>query len=491
MHILVVFALLFGALGIAQAQQPTPPSSSSVQAGMLMSGTINARQPRHVYFFEGSRGEVIHFNLSVTRGDLDVMLALFDDTGQLVLLRDDISGSTANLSLTHNFERDGRYYVLVTRFGYGLGSTSGDFELRLERIGIIPEQGSTLRFDIPVINTISNTQPQVYYTFRGQRGDIINVDMVRSSGTLDPYLQIVDSQRFLLASNDDAPGQNTRNARIENLLIEEDGTYIIVATRYGQEAGDSAGTFVLTVTQSQDSGVGNSDRVPTLLDYNQASEGTLDNARYERYYAFEALRDDLITITMNQTSGRLDAYLVLTNAGLQPLIEDDDSGGGRNARISRYRIPADGRYFIIARRAGGPDGNSAGGYRLQLQYDGSAFDGVPLEVPRLLYGTAVSDAITEEDPSSLFAFWGVQGDIIRISMNRASGDLDPLLELLDSRGQRLLRDDDGSGSANALIDRYTLPYTGVYYILAKRYDGNLKPATTSGQFNLILSQILP
>ena len=145
-----------------------------------------------------------------------------------------------------------------------------------------------------------------------------------------PYLQVLDSQRFIIADNDDIPGAESKNARIENLLIEEDGVYIIVASRYGEVAGDSAGSFVLSIDESTNSGLGNSTLAPFPMQMNQVVEGEISASNYERYYTFNARKDDLITIKMDRNrQGRLDSYLILANAGLISLIEDDDSGQGK------------------------------------------------------------------------------------------------------------------------------------------------------------------
>lgn len=473
--------VLWGAL-VVYAQPTTPELVHQEPA----SGRIDNSTPRVAYRFVGSKGEVVRLTLEVTQGNLDPVLTVFEDGGRMVANQDDHSEGEP---LTLTLENDARYIVVVGRFGYALGTTNGTYTLTLERVGVLSQQGSTLRYDVPVIDIISNTQPQVYYTFRAQAGDLLTISMERNSGTLDPYLQVLDSDRFLIASNDDAEGENSRNARIDNLLIERDGVYIVVATRYGQAAGNSAGSFVLTVATSPFSGLGNSARAPATIQYNQTVENTLNGINYERFYRFSGKQDDIVTVTLDQRSGRFDAYLVLADSQLVPLIEDDDSGGGRNARIDRFRLPADGTYILIAMRFGGATGEGEGGYRLTLQYNGTAYANVPEDIPRLLYGTTVNDRINDDDPSSLYAFWGRKGDVITATMTQLDGNLDPVLELLDSQRRRLLRDDDSGGGKNAAIERYVLPYTGVYYLEAKRYDGNLGNANTSGNFRLVLAQV--
>lgn len=473
---------------VAAQESDETADGGGIEIGSVIEGRIDNQTPRQVYYIDGLRGEVIQFQLQATSGNLDPVLSVFDNTGTLIFSRDDTRGNLnieQNLTLT----KTDRYFVVVGRFGYSLGSTTGDFELRMERAGVLSEQGSTLRYGDSVIGTISNTNPQVYYTFQATEGDIITIDMVRGSGTLDPYIQIVNSDRYVVADNDDAIGANTRNARVEGLLIEQTGTYIIVASRYGTVADGSAGSFVLTIDTAENSGLGNSTLAPFPIAYGETVEGTLTSQQYERFYTFTAQKDDLITIAMDLgQGGRLDSYMILANAGFLPLIEDDDGGNGQNARITNYRIPANGIYYIIATRYGGKEGTSEGPYSVRLESAGNAFDGVAEGVPTIAYGTTVTGNINNDNPEQLYAFYAEQGDTITISMNRSDGNLDSVVELLDNFQQRILRDDDGGNNQDSRVERYNIPYTGLYYIRAKRYDGTNGDPTTTGSYTLVLAQ---
>lgn len=485
----VIFIILLLSLNPIVAQESDDPvDESGVEFGSVIEGRIDNRNPRQVYYIDGLRGEVIQFDLSAISGNLDPVLSVFDNTGQLVFYRDDTRG---NLNIEQNLtlEQTSRYFVVVGRFGYSLGATSGDFELHMERTGVLSEQGSTLRFGDSVIDTVSNTNPQVYYTFQATEGDILTVEMVRASGTLDPYLQVVNSDRFVIADNDDQIGSDTKNARINTLLIESTGTYIIVASRYGGVAGDSAGSFALTIDEADNSGIGNSSLAPLPIKYGETIEGTLTNVQYERFYTFNARRDDLISVSMQRGgSGRLDSYLILANAGFLSMIEDDDGGTGQNAKISQYRIPADGTYYVIATRYSGKEGTSEGDYKLTLDSAGNAFDTVEEGVSTINYGTSITGNIRDDHEEDLYAFYAQQGDTITFSMNRTDGNLDAVLELLDNLQQRILRDDDGGNGQNARVERYNIPYTGLYYIRAQRYDGTNGDPTTTGSYVMVLAQ---
>lgn len=473
----------------ATAQDEPEQPEIGVAYGGIISGRINNNSPRAVYYFDGLRGEVVSITLSATSGDLDPVLTLLDAAGQIIISRDDTAGTRDVRVNAFSIPQSSRYYVVVGRFGYGLGSTSGDFELDVERIGVSSASGSALRYGDSVINNITSMTPQVYYSFRAERGDIVNVRMLRDSGDLDPYLQLVNSNAFVIADNDDIPGSGL-NAQISELLIEESGTYIIVATRYGESAGTSTGRFILTLEQARGSGLGNSAQSAVLMLIGDTMEDELTVDTFARYYAFDARANDLITARMSRAGGSLDAFLVLADSTLQEIVSDDDSGGGQNAEIRSFLIPTDGRYYLIATRFERETGTTVGRYRLELQNLGNAFDGVPEGAQRLAYGTTTTGRIDDTAPESLYAFFGTEGDAITVSLNRGDGDLDPQVAILGSDLSVLAQDDDGGGGQNARIARYVLPETGLYYIRAGRFSGEDGNINTQGSFILVLARVM-
>ena len=477
------------ALTVVSLAQDEEADTESISVGTQLEGRIDDESPRVVYSINGTRGAIVQVRLVTTSGDLDPVLLMFDPNNNLLVHRDDTAGNR-NVDLTLTFQETGTYLIVVGRFGYQVGTTSGDYQLSIERVGVSSDEGSSLQYGIPITNIITNTQPQLFFTFEATQGDIINITMVRSSGSLDPYIQLLDSNRFLIAENDDATG-DTFNARIQAFVINQTGTYIIVATRYLQALGNSAGSFVLTVEEASNSGLGNSRFAPAGISFDETIIAELSENRYERYYVFQGNRDQIISISMTRTqfAGQLDAYLILTNSGFQPLIEDDDSGEGSSALIEEFRLPYDGLYYIIATRFEQEAGTSFGEYNLTLTDEGSAFSDVAPEIPRLLYGTTIEGSITATETDALFAFWGTQGERVIITMDRTSGNLDAVLELLDAQQIRMLRDDDSGFENNAQIDA-VLSYTGLHYIRATRYDGTANDPNTTGNFRLSLTRII-
>ncbi|MBC7871583.1 MAG: PPC domain-containing protein, partial [Chitinophagaceae bacterium] len=369
--------------------------------GEIATGQIDNLTPYEVYDFDGLRGDYLSIRAGATDGNLDVVLTILDSSGRALASRDDSAGSLDAQIETLLIQSSERYSIVVARFGYGLGSTSGSYELLIERIGNSSASGSGLRYGDSISNTITNTDPELYYSFRARQGDIINVTMQQLSGDLDPYLQVVqveDGQTIVLFESDDSiPG--SLDAQVENFIVPQDSTYYIVATRYGQVAGISTGNFLLTLEESANSGQGNSAQAALPIMMSAIVEGTLNEEVFQRYYRFEAAQDDILTIKLSRIEGDLDSYLILADANLQELIFDDDSGEGtQNSQISDFVIPASGTYYLIATRFEQAAGNTSGRYRLELEGEGNAFVTVPENVARIRYGTAVTGSIDEITP---------------------------------------------------------------------------------------------
>lgn len=496
-HRLPIFTLIFLVLVLAiapvNAQDDEENAPPSLTYGDVITGRLDNFTSSATYSFEALRGDFVAVRLRPTSGNLDPVLTILDNTGSPLLTRDDSRGSLEAYEDSLLIRQSGVYTVIVARFGYALGSTVGEYELTVERIGNSSASGSALRYGDTVLNTINNTSPEFFYSFRANEGDIVNIAM-RAIGDLDPKLQvvhIVDGQALVMVESDDTPDSpdaRILDAHIDELIIPATATYYIVATRYGGEAGLSNGNFVLTIEEAANSGLGNTARTAGLIRLGGQVEGEITNDGFRRYYRFEAQQDDIISISMSQQSGTLDTYIILTNAGLRPLVEDDDSGVGRNSLIENYVIPASGTYYIIATRFEEEAGTSTGRFRLQLNDEGNAFDGVVATAQRINYNLTVTGSIDDVTSSALYAFFGTEGDVLTITLNRGDGNLDPVLRLLDSRERELVRDDDGGTDRNSRIEQYTLPDTGLYYISAERFEA-VGEIPTTGSYILVLALV--
>jgi uncharacterized protein YfaP (DUF2135 family) len=87
------------------------------------------------------------------------------------------------------------------------------------------------------------------FSFTGAAGDVVNIAMNATQGSLDPLLYVIGPDGALVAQNDDAVAGENTNSLIANLALPADGTYIIIATHFGGPYGGTTGAYSLTLTQ--------------------------------------------------------------------------------------------------------------------------------------------------------------------------------------------------------------------------------------------------
>lgn len=103
----------------------------------------------------------------------------------------------------------------------------------------------------PISATIDGQFWSYSYCFNGNAGDIITIAMDATSGDLDTYLELQDSNRIKLTENDDID-KDSKNSLIQYTLPTT-GAYYISAGRYGDDTGKTFGEFSLTLSSASGS----------------------------------------------------------------------------------------------------------------------------------------------------------------------------------------------------------------------------------------------
>ncbi|MFN8372218.1 MAG: PPC domain-containing protein [Anaerolineae bacterium] len=342
---------------------------------------------------------------------------------------------------------------------------------------------------------IDNRTPSEEYVFEGEAGDIISISLTATSSrdNLDTLLILINQDGREIARNDDinTAGGNY-NSQISGFVLPDDGTYLIIATRFQQENGESTGEYELTLNLRV---LGEGEEI-------LAEEGEITNRRPSEEYEFDGNAGDIVTITMIDTSQdqTLDSQVILLDEDGNELARNDDafdSNVGRlNSQIFAYELPEDGTYTVVATRYQEADGSSVGEYEVSVvvyaaediqtteQGTGDEQDSV------LEYGETIQGEIDDENFQQIYTFEGSEGDIVTITMIDVSAEdsLDPLLILLDPAGTEVTRNDDGDsaivGQFNSQIRNLTLPADGTYTIIATRFSQ--ETGTTVGEYELSL-----
>lgn len=97
-----------------------------------------------------------------------------------------------------------------------------------------------------VRGTISADNKFDVYTFNGEAGQVVDIRMERTQGSLDTSLFLISPSLFEVAANDDAIIGTTTDSLIDGFTLPETGRYIILATHFATIYGGTTGTYQLS-----------------------------------------------------------------------------------------------------------------------------------------------------------------------------------------------------------------------------------------------------
>lgn len=295
---------------------------------------------------------------------LDPYVFVYDSGGNLIA-QDDDSGTGYNSLLDVRVVSGATYYVKAAAYGtstgtyaLGLKATSDDYgngfssatALSLasngsgSKTGKIEKPGDQdlFRFVAPISGTMTITQ-SAYYS------------------QLDSKLVVYNGSREVLASDDNGGGGTNSRVTID---VTAGATYYLKATAHGS----STGAYILRFSTA----TGGSDDFPntfsaarqiTLASNGSGSQnGSIERSGDVDMFRIVAPVSGTMTITQSARSGSsLDSLVTVYNASQSQIASDDDSGGGRNARV-QIQVTAGATYYVKA----GAYGTSTGAYTLQF-----------------------------------------------------------------------------------------------------------------------------
>ncbi len=340
------------------------------------------------------------------------------------------------------------------------------------------------------------------YTFTATAGQQVSIS--ESSAAFDSYLFLLKPSETVvnfsttIQDDDGGGGVNGFDSRIPAnsglLTLTETGTYSIIANVVSHSGSPATGG-AYSVTFSFGTGtscppaaipISNGQTLNGSLAAGDCSLG--DNSRYD-IYSFSASAGQQVAITMT-AAAPVDAYLILVGPDDDTIAENDNGGGGTNARIPPVAgafgtLPATGTYTILANSS---LANQFGPYSISLSFAGSNCPSTPIALGQTINGSlAAGDCRLPVDGSFLdaYTFSGTAGQQIAIAQNSTA--FDSFLILLSPTGASIAGDDDGGGGNNARIPPtggFSLPDTGTYTILANSFD----PAGT-GAYSVTLTSV--
>jgi hypothetical protein len=536
-----------------------------IAPGETVIGELSTNVQTTTFTFSGTTGQTVSIDLASE--DFDPLARLRAPNGREIAADDDSGpGLYANIRLA--LPESGEYTIVVdgNRGFTGQRVISGRFALTLNLEGaeVAAAPTATPAAAAPsgeVVGSIAYGEvqtgeltpelQQAVYTFSGTAGEVINIAL--DAVDFDATVVLLDAAGNELTRDDDSgPGLN---ALISGYTLPATGEYRIVVDGYRGVQGDRQllGAYTLTLSSGADIAQGATPTAipgatqaptsapqpgaptPTALPSLPPSEpgriavgeviaGELTADLQTASYTFTGTAGEAVTIAL--TANGFDPFLRLLDASGAELTTDDDGGGGLNARISNFILPASGDYTIVVDAYRGPAGDRPASGTFSLTLNVSA-PGTVMATPTLSAevatatpqpGTVTQPPPVETTPTATpagpltaptstpvapvatlrpgaiptpaalgfdgvltatftgapdeaitFRFGAVAGDVVTISAS-SGGQIDTSMTLIGPNGEALASDDDGGESFDPELRALKLPDTGEYVIVLTPFN---------------------
>jgi hypothetical protein len=238
-----------------------PAAGNEVVYGQPLKGTINARWYDD-WTLTTDAGDTITITAtsdaatSDVEGNLQPEVILLGGSGQE--LNHGYTGQDGASAIIERYTLDtpGTYTVRVSRASGKTGMSSGPYTLMvtLEGSGVggaaLEPVTGTIELGSAVEGQVTNERWADSWTFTGEAGQVIDILVERTEGTLIPLLAILDSNDQPLTSA--YYEQTWDQAIIRNYSLPSAGDYKIVVSRDGDQGGYTSGTYSLLVRPHSD-----------------------------------------------------------------------------------------------------------------------------------------------------------------------------------------------------------------------------------------------
>ncbi|MCX5885490.1 MAG: RHS repeat protein [Proteobacteria bacterium] len=308
-----------------------------------MTGSISTVGEKDNYTFTATAGDTATIRVAVTSGSMNPSLELYDSTGTKVASNYSSSGNYT--SIDKSLTTGGTYTIVV--YDYGNDET-GDYNLTYLNLrtacnATALTSGQTISRSLDVIGEVD------FYKFTATAGDGATIKVVRTSGTMNPYIELYDSTGTKVASNYSSSGNY---ASIDKSLTTG-GTYTIVVYDYDYNGIGNYNITYMNLTTASNA---------TAIPCGQTTSGSISAAGEIDFYYFTATAGDTATIRVAVTSGSMNPSLELYDSTGTKVASNYSSSG--NYTSTDKSLTTGGTYTIVVYDYGN---DATGNYTLKYQ----------------------------------------------------------------------------------------------------------------------------
>jgi hypothetical protein len=269
------------------------------------------------------------------------------------------------------------------------------------------------------------------WTFTGQAGDLVVIQVNRTSGALNPIIDLFPPSG---PPKETGTGGSYNDSHTIAFLsahsLAQSGQYKI---RVRDQGSNEIGDYVLSLLNFSGPLTSWQDPDGGPIQFEEVKTGAIDPVTDQDAYTFMGTAGEIVSIQANRTDGDLNPVIELyPPSGLPRETWTGESYNDSHeiAYLGAHALAETGQYTILLRDQGG---NDAGGYIMSLHSIpvSSTEPNEPNQIGSSEWVAASIDSVVDQDT---YTFTGQEGDLVFVQANRTSGALNPIIELYPPSG---------------------------------------------------------
>ncbi len=476
--------------------RPAQDGGNTLTYGTEVAGEITAEAFEQLWALEAASADRIGVRVERTGGNLVPMVSIIDAAGTEITSSYGPDETQAASQIdSYELPTAGTYQVRVYRQYEESGTTTGTYSLSVSLFATAEDNPNNVTpvgevtYDAPVQGNVTPNRWRNVYTLQAAGADVVSIRADRTSGTLVPYIEVLDANGGVLSGGYGYSNDANDAASVQEVELPSPGQYSVVVTRNNGFDGLTVGGFNLTVSllgSGEDNPV-LSGNAPGTIAYDTPATGELGNAIWYQDWILTPTSTDRVSIKMTRTSGNLIPRFVILGGSGQELYTAYEDYSYAQATIEDYGFDVAGTFTVRVFRADEKFGATTGGYELVVALEGAGEDSETMQgfTGTISKGTPVTGTVTNARWADAWTYEGVSGEVIDITVERTGGTLVPLLEVRDANGQTITSAYVEDTGDRAEITRFTVPTNGQYRIVVVR--NSEQHGHTTGEYSLTIT----
>ena len=355
-----------------------------------------------------------------------------------------------NSTVDVRVESSGIFFVLVRGFD------TGKYALRLLRLND-PAGAVSVGLGDTVTGSVELPGEVDVYNFKAQAGDVVRI---RTTTSIRSDLKLV----FEVFNSDGALVGKFNNT---DLKVEDSGTFSLLMS---DGRGNEIGVYLFNLS------VLNDPEVAEPVGFRETVTASLETTVETDVYSFEAKAGYVVRIRMTR--------LTLSGLSFDPRIEVINADGtllgrdtDRNLATVDVQVGSTGTFFALLSNG---IALGSGEYALRLLQLNDLAEPVPLAS-----GEPVVASVDERGEMDVYSFDAQAGDVVRIRMKQLETALEPRIEVFDSKGRILVRED----SSTVATVSVQVEASGTFFIILSDQTSNVFGNYGTGSYEVSLLRL--